>query len=123
MKRQWKVPFDHEGNQVTYYSKRRVGFDYNDNQIYVSDPRVTLKENYEFEALLQYKGFERGRSSLNIVWTDENGKEYRSGMSMLDDILSGRYPFLKIDNRVSVQGKFTFKKQGTSILLKIVNDK
>lgn len=75
-----------------------------------------LKENKEFQAELRYTGFTRGRSSLNIQWTDDRNKMiYYSGMSLLDKALK--------DGRVDgdkLKSDFCFKKQGTAILLEEV---
>lgn len=117
MKQILKVPFNVNGHHITYYTNFEIS-DASPPQL-----RVTLKDNYEFETILKYLEYERGRSALNIVWMDENGIKYRSGMKLLDDVISGQYPFLRVDNRLAIQGKFTFKKQGSSILLKLVDGK
>lgn len=72
-------------------------------------------EAYEFKATLKYVDFERGRSALNIVWEDKKGKKYRSGMKMLDE-------HLKSGGGNTITGKFGFKKQGTSVLLKLIKE-
>lgn len=117
MKQILKIPFDYDGNQVTSYTEYQISDNCRPSL------KITLVDNYEFETILKYSGYERGRSALNIVWVDENGIEYRSSMKLLDDVMNGNYPFLKVDNRLAIQGKFTFKKQGSSILLKLVDDK
>lgn len=91
----------------------------------IKSGRVTLVDNYEFETTLRYMGFSRGRSSLNIEWLDlKTNQTYQSGMYMLDDFLKGSLSHECVINPTSlifqVTGKFTFKKQGTSILLKSV---
>ncbi len=73
-----------------------------------------LIDNKEFYAELEYVGFTRGRSSLNIMWADRNLKIiYYSGMSLLDEALKAG----KIQGNI-LRSDFTFKKQGTAILLK-----
>lgn len=100
-KKTFQVPFqEHTGNHRSY-----------------AYYHCKLVDNYEFEDILKYKTHERGRSALNIVWEGSDGKTYRSGMSLLEDVCSGNLPFLKVDNRLAIQGTFTFKKQGTSVLL------
>ncbi len=83
---------------------------------YLYDDEKNLIDNYEFSAELEYAGFSRGRSSLNIAWADRKNKIiYYSGMSLLDVALkSGRI------NGNLLKSDFTFKKQGTAILLKEV---
>lgn len=102
MKKQFKVPFDKNGNQLSYnwYQSTEV-------------------DNYEFNETLFYDSFERGRSALNIVWKNGEGKQFRSGMLMLDEILNGSAPITdsSLNDSLSISGKFTFKKQGTAILL------
>jgi len=79
-----------------------------------------LVDNFEFAATLQYNGFSRGRSALNIEWLNvETGCTYQSGMSLLDEALLGNnnvYPDFQ-QGIFNIGGKFTFKKQGTSVLL------
>jgi hypothetical protein len=92
----FKVPHDKDGNQVSWGAAYKGDYE--------TDP-------YEFDGRLMYYGFSRGRSALNIHWKDiDTGKFYTSGMQMLDRELSS--------NQVSrIDGRFGFKKQGTSILL------
>lgn len=72
-----------------------------------------LKENKPFEAELEYAGFTRGRSALNIRWVNRINKVvYYSAMSLLDRAL--------MDGNINLgklRSEFVFKKQGTSILL------
>ncbi len=92
-----------------------VPFDKKIMLTWYKDPRATKQiEPYEFSATLRYKGFERGRSSLNIEWEDlKSGITYYSAMSMLNDALRGS--LIQGDCLV---GTFGFYKQGTAILLK-----
>lgn len=73
----------------------------------------SLIDNKEFQATLRYTGFSRGRSSLNIQWTDDRNKMiYYSGMSLLDSVLKDGGI-----NGNKLNSTFCFKKQGTAILL------
>ncbi len=90
------IPFDENGNHHTYMYYRLQEF--------------SKDSSYEFEDTLTYKGFERGRSSLNIVWVDSKGKEYRSSMSTLS-------LHLQQGGGNQISGRFGFKKRGTSVLL------
>ena len=75
-------------------------------------PCLTL-DNIPFETTLQYKGYVKGRSSLNIMWYDEyNNRYYYSAMSLLHDCLQKG----EIDGNKLV-GTFYFEKKGTSILI------
>lgn len=94
------VPFDEKGNHQTWVYGRLM--------------ESHARDNFEFEATLTYKGFERGRSALNIVWVSDEGIEYRSGMYLLDH-------HLKCGGSSIIKGTFTFKKQGTSVLLTLKN--
>ena len=120
MKKQFKVPFDKNRNQVTFYYSRIAGYDLETDEPQVEiESGITLKDNYIFESTLSYHGFERGRSSLNIVWKDRQGKLFRSGMAMLDEILRS-YPnnvTSYLGESLIIWGTFTFKKQGTAVLL------
>ena len=108
----YKVSFDKDGNH----------FKYDNAQHWKVDKQV---DNYEFEDVLQYFEYERGRSALNIKWKSANdGRIYYSGMTMLNDILMGNTKCVT-KNRIftdnqpfTIIGRFTFQKQGTSVLLK-----
>lgn len=102
MSKSFLVPVDSQGNQKTWAS----GTNKSDNRV---DP-------WEFEDTLMYIGYTRGRSALNIQWKGlKTKKTYESGMSLLDEaLLDGKI------NKHSISGKFGFKKQGTSVLLKIL---
>ena len=115
MKKEIEVPFDKEGNQITYARK---------DSWQVRDGLVTFKPNFIFKADLRYEGFSRGRSALNIIWRDQTtGKTYMSGMSLLDSVLSGKSNIARgfeeddDPSELYLFGDFTFKKQGTSVLL------
>lgn len=69
--------------------------------------------NVPFDAELEYMGYTRGRSALNIEWRDnKRNKIYYSGMPFLHHML--RTDRIKNNN---ITGTFCFRKQGTSILL------
>lgn len=109
MKKQIKVLFDENGNQLIKSDKRRI---------YQRNP-ITEVDNYEFDETLFYDRYEGAESTSIIVWKDRKEKEYRSSMKMLDKILSGKD---RLDNKrflsgLQIQGKFTFVKRGTSIFL------
>lgn len=104
--KQLKVAFDK--NWEGYYEQETWSGD----GIYKDKSK--LRNNTIFEAELIYSGFTRGRSALNIKWIDHiNKKIYYSGMSLLDQTLKEG---LIVDGN-TINGKFCFKKQGTSILL------
>lgn len=106
MAKEFQISFDSKGNQLSW-----EGY---------SHEVKNKKDNYMFSATLFYNGFTRGRSALNIQWKDENGKTYQSGMSLLDEALSGTLKVKSIvsfDGQLSISSNFTFKKQGTAILL------
>jgi len=105
MKNQIQVPFIGD-KQVTWF--------------YEHNKSVKLVDNYTFKSTLRYVGFSRGRSALNIEWLDlSNNKTYHSGMSLLDESLKGNNnpSVSEIAQIFQIEGEFTFKKQGTSILL------
>jgi len=100
MSKTFIVPLDKDGNQHSW----------------MYNPEEYGKEPWEFEDTLEYIGFSRGRSALNIQWKGLNTKKtYESGMSLLNDaLLEG------LINGKTITGKFTFKKQGTAVLLKAI---
>lgn len=71
-------------------------------------------DNSVFLTTLQYFGYVRGRSSLNVEWLDtQTDYVYYSTMKVLDDaLLQGKIQGNKLT------GKFTFYQQGQAILLK-----
>ena len=106
MKKQFKVYFDKNGNHITQS---------NPIDWYVGSER----DNYEFSATLQYQGWEGSRSGIFVIWSDENGKQYRSSMQLLDEVLRLN-PYnitMWLGNNFIIAGTFTFKKQGTAVLL------
>jgi hypothetical protein len=105
MKKQFKAPFDRNGNQITY--------------TYLPHKSI---DNYEFETTLTYKCWSGSRSGVEITWTDPEGKEFKSSMMLLDEVLNGSAPLkdLSMSDNLKISGKFTFKKQGTAILLTFV---
>lgn len=110
--KQLKIAFVfNEYNGIRGYKEQEVwsgarAYDKDENKV----------DNEEFEATLVYRGFSRGRSSLNIEWIDHERKRvYYSGMSLLDEALKGG-----IVQGDKITGTFCFKKQGTSILLQQV---
>ena len=106
MKKQFKVPFDKNGNQIT--------------QNYRWD-KPKLVDNYEFEDSLTYVGYEGAASTLIIVWKDANGKEYRSSMALLHEVLNGLdLVSVYCGSKFSIKGKFTFVKRGSAIFLTLV---
>lgn len=73
-----------------------------------------LAKNIPKEMTLEYLGYDRGRSALNIRWADRETKTiYYSSMNLLDQAL--KYEEIVAGNMIG--GTFIFKKQGTSILL------
>jgi len=108
MKKQFKVPFDKNGNHLTTTTNY---------------PWIVGKEvdNYEFETNLKYKSWEGSRSGIFVIWENELGKEFRSSMILLDEVLNGSEKVSAfLGKSLSIVGKFTFKKQGTAILLTLV---
>lgn len=100
----WKVKLDELGNHKPFFN----GWE-----------SFVEVDNFCFEDFLAYDGFERGRSSLNIRWKSmSTGKIYYSSMSMLDELLlSGKGVHRSTSRMFTVSRKFTFKKQGTVVLL------
>lgn len=107
-----KIPYNKKTKTYeTYYTPRHD-----------SHEDYTIKDNFEFSDKLVYIGFSRGRSALNIIWEDTKGRKYHSGMKLLDDTLqkpseNDKLTFVGL----IIEGTFTFKKQGTSVLLLRIN--
>lgn len=106
MKKQFKVYFDKNGNQLT---------ESNPIDWYVGSER----DNYEFSASLQYQGWQGSRSGIFVIWSDQTGKQYKSSMVMLDEVLRLNPENVSafLGESLIISGTFTFKKQGTAVLL------
>lgn len=100
MSKPFKVPLDEKGNQL----------------VCVMYPSGSEVDPWEFKANLTYIGYMRGRSALNIKWKDTKTKRtYVSSMNLLDEaLLEGHVNF------DTIIGTFGFYKQGTSVLLKVI---
>lgn len=109
MKNNFKILFDKHGNQLV---QSEIG-----KLFYYEERGVRQINNYEFTSTLIYSGYKQSRSGLHIKWIDETGKEYISSEMLLDRVLSGNYPFSKVETKLAITGTFTFKKQGSSIFL------
>ena len=100
----FKIPFDQFGNQHVYNCHSFRQYE---------------KDNYEFDAIILFLKSKPSRSGIHVYWSDEHGKQYVSSMRLLEEVLNGNYPFIKVDNRLAIQGTFTFEKQGSSVFLKL----
>lgn len=57
----------------------------------IIEPLRKLIDNIPFKTTLEYIGFVRGRSALNIQWKDLNSNTlYYSGMTLLDEALNNK---------------------------------
>lgn len=116
MKKDLFVPFDSEGNMLDYSYH---GISEEEKEICKENKRVehfrrdgTLAEvfvpNYEFEDVLSFEYFSRGRSSVKAHFVSENtGLKYEMFISDFEDVLKS--------NRIAncrIKGKFTFVKKG-----------
>jgi hypothetical protein len=76
-----------------------------------SDPGVEWRENYEFNAILTLVDYDHGRSRLNMIWVDAEGRRYSMFMSHA-------FKLLKRASYGVVAGHWTFCKQGSNYSLK-----
>lgn len=91
------IPFDADGNQMTYCT----GYD-------VAHYGATWQPNLEFVATLRYVTFERGRSAAHLYFEDvETDKQYVMFLIELDDILKHNAM-----HGNCVTGRWTFTKRG-----------
>lgn len=99
---EYPIPFDKEGNQLSYaYSW--------------IDGKVEWRNNYEFDATLTYSDYARGRSAVGILLCDEHGHQYSMFLSMLDELFISR----GFEGR-SVTGRWTFVKRGENYSIRLV---
>jgi hypothetical protein len=73
-------------------------------------------DNHVFETTLKYQNYSHGRSTTHVHWLDiKENRIYTSSMNLLHEFI--------LDNKFingTITGKFTWKQQGTAILLKQV---
>lgn len=91
----YEIPFDKDGNQVSY---KRHWVSYEDVDV----------PNFEFEDTLVLKDYAKGRSAVTISWVREsNGKEVTM-------FLSDFIPVAKVMCGGKIKGRFTFVKKGSN---------
>ena len=74
------------------------------------------KENYEWEDILEYTGYSRGRSSIKLILVSElNGKRYEMFISDFDDVLK-KHGFSVFGEKHT----YTFCKKGANYGIKFV---
>lgn len=100
-KKQYQIPFDEDGEMMSYPDSYK---------------KITWKDNFEFEATLEYAGYERGRSSTILIFRDiKTDKEYSMFMSDFDHVV----PYLK--DGFLYNKRFTFTKKGQNYGLKMID--
>ncbi len=112
-KKTYQIPFDDEGNLMSYPSRE-----------YKRDPDTgaqrmwvpNLRDNFEFVATMTYHGFDNGiRSAHRIIWKDEEGRTYPMFISRFGEALEAH----GMDGS-TMTGRWTFMKQGQNFSLRAV---
>ncbi len=112
-KKTYQIPFDDEGNLMSYPSRTYV-LDRATNTRQSVGPN--LRDNYEFEATLTYAGFDNGiRSAHRVIWRDEEGHTYPMFISRLGEALETH----GMDGN-TMTGRWTFMKQGQNFSIRAV---
>jgi len=88
----YKIPFDAQGNQLTYYHPRW-------------DHDVTLVDNFKFTDTLTLDGMSRGQSAAHFQMKRKDGTQVTVFMTDLCDMIP------KFCNG-EITGEFTFVKRG-----------
>lgn len=101
------IPFSRKTGNMLDYSWDTVG---EDNQ------RTVWKENYEFDDVLEFTHFTRGRSSVKAHFKSlSDGKLYEMFITDFEKmLLAGRL------DRAQVCGRFTFCKRGANYGIKVL---
>lgn len=89
MKAEWQIPFNSRGDQVAYPSEN-----------------TELRPNFEFQDVLIYHGFERGRSAAHMVFKRERAETL---VRVFLKEFEGFVPHMRAGK---VSGRFTFCKRG-----------
>lgn len=99
MTKQIQIPFDENGNQLSYPYYGHI-----------------MKDNYEFEDDLQIIDVERGRSACIFIAHSKNtGKKYKLFLSSMLEIINNTNMHYG-----EFSGKFTFIKRGAKYSLKLL---
>lgn len=76
-KKEWKAPFTKDGSLLHYCDSY-----YNQNEIIWKD------SNYTFDAVLEFNGYQRGRSAAYFMFKHkETGATYSMFLTDMDDLL------------------------------------
>ena len=79
-KQDYQIPFDDEGNLMSYPSQLYKRDEDGNQRLWAPNFRT----NYEFEATLTYDGYDNGiRSAHRVIWKDEEGHTYPMFISQL----------------------------------------
>ena len=96
----YQIPFDKDGNHMHYPENWR-------NPVW--------KDNYEWEDVIEYQTYSRGRSAANIIFRSALSKKREYTVFLTD--FSDMVPFMV---RGVVSGTFTFVKRGQNYGVKRV---
>jgi hypothetical protein len=108
----YQIPFDDDGNLMSYPSRKYVRDEHGNQRTWVPN----LRDNYEFEATLTYAGFDNGiRSAHRVIWEDEEGHTYPMFISRLGEALE----IHGMDGN-TMTGRWTFMKQGENFSVRAV---
>lgn len=102
MKKKLQIPFDTKGNMFEYNRSER---------------EMVHKDNYEFNAKLKIIGYQRSRSSVQILLKNIETKEvYTMFIKEFYNLICKAKP----DSNWTVEGKWTFIKRGQSFSVSII---
>lgn len=105
-KTSYKIPFDEEGNQLTYDES---GW----NQ------KLVTVDNYYFSDTIKIDDWGRGRSAATFYATSQtNGKKYAFFMKEMMRVVESC-----VLNKGVFSGTFTFRKQGANYSISLINEK
>lgn len=106
-KTDFKVPFDPHTGDLQTYPQTRYKFHPEHKTHEPVEP--VWKDNHEFEAVMQFEGFERGRSAAHAILRDQKDmKQYTMFLTDLAELIN--YGFDK--EGVTHTEKWTFVKRG-----------
>ena len=113
MAKMFKIPFHKNGNQLHYPDVFQT---YNKNKEIVTIDNSIWVDNYEFDDVLTYIEFDRGRSSAYFIWSSKSGKKFTMFLIDLHDAIKHL-----VDGKLT--GTFTFCKRGTNYGVKLLKSK
>lgn len=105
--------------KITFHGKIQEGYSWTEDLIarFRYDKKYNFLDNQEWEDLLTFERFDHSNNDFNAIWKSKNdGRTFRMTSREFEKVCNGeKSNSLKIDGKLSIIGKFTFKKTAQRI--------